>query len=91
MAYCIAFEPDLPPRALSLEKAVSLSQWPIPYFCLILATLLWCTILIIYRILTVGGAAGRIHVYQRLIKMLVEPRISVLCGANCSDSSRNSW
>ncbi len=37
-----------------------------------MATLLWCTILIIYRILSVGGAAGRMRVYQRLIEMLVE-------------------
>ncbi|SJL14001.1 uncharacterized protein ARMOST_17453 [Armillaria ostoyae] len=37
-----------------------------------MATLLWCTILTIYRILSVGGAAGRMRVYQRLIEMLVE-------------------
>ncbi|KAK0475987.1 hypothetical protein EDD18DRAFT_1385585 [Armillaria luteobubalina] len=37
-----------------------------------MATLLWCTIVIIYRILRVGGVAGRIHVYQRVIEMLVE-------------------
>ncbi len=37
-----------------------------------LTTLLWCTFLIIYRILIVGRAAGRTHVYQRLIEMLVE-------------------
>ncbi|KAK0196239.1 hypothetical protein F5146DRAFT_1133737 [Armillaria mellea] len=37
-----------------------------------MATLLWCTILIIYRILSVGGAAGRTGIYQRVIEMLVE-------------------
>ncbi len=48
------------------------SQLAVLYSSLILATLLWCTILIVYRILRVGGAAGRMHVYQRLIEMLVE-------------------
>ncbi len=37
-----------------------------------MATLLWCTILIIYRIVRVGGVARRTRVYQRLIEMLVE-------------------
>ncbi len=72
MAYCDAFGPDLSPQALSLQKVVSSSQSIVLYSSLILATLLWCTTLIIYRILRVGGAAGRIHVYQRLIEMLVE-------------------
>ncbi|PBK62482.1 hypothetical protein ARMSODRAFT_1061456 [Armillaria solidipes] len=58
-----------PPQALYLENIVS---WSTLYASLILATLLWCTILIIFRILRVGGAAGRIHVYQRVIEMLVE-------------------
>ncbi|KAK0495212.1 hypothetical protein EDD18DRAFT_266414 [Armillaria luteobubalina] len=57
------------PRALLLEEAVN---WAVLYSSLVMATLLWCTILIIYRILRVGGAAGRIHVYQRVIEMLVE-------------------
>ncbi|KAK0433282.1 hypothetical protein EV421DRAFT_2023600 [Armillaria borealis] len=47
-------------------------NWAVLYSSLILTTLLWCTILIIYRIWRVGGAAGRIHVYQRVIEMLVE-------------------
>ncbi|KAK0221146.1 hypothetical protein EDD85DRAFT_983378, partial [Armillaria nabsnona] len=68
-AYYTAFGPNAPPQALFLEKIVS---WSILYSSLILATLLWCTILIIYRIWRVGAAAGRMHVYQRLIEMLVE-------------------
>ncbi|KAK0435563.1 hypothetical protein EV421DRAFT_1986637 [Armillaria borealis] len=58
-----------PPQALYLENIVS---WSTLYSSLILATLLWCTILIIFRILRVGGAAGRIRVYQRVIEILVE-------------------
>ncbi|KAK0221104.1 hypothetical protein EDD85DRAFT_861925 [Armillaria nabsnona] len=57
------------PRALFIENIVS---WSVLYSSLILATMLWCTTLIIYRILRVGGAAGRIHVYQRVIEILVE-------------------
>ena len=37
-----------------------------------MVTLLWCTILIIYRILRVGRVAGRVRVYQRVIEMLME-------------------
>ncbi|KAK0221144.1 hypothetical protein EDD85DRAFT_796541 [Armillaria nabsnona] len=47
-------------------------NWAVLYSSLILATFLWCTILIVYRIMRVGGAAGRMHVYQRVIEMLVE-------------------
>ncbi|PBK90383.1 hypothetical protein ARMGADRAFT_1014557 [Armillaria gallica] len=59
----------LPPQALYPENIVG---WAVLYSSLILATLLWCTILIIYRILRVGGAAGRMGLYQRVIEMLVE-------------------
>ncbi len=71
VAYYNAFGPieNVPPQALYLENIVN---WAMLYSSLILATLLWCTILIVYRILRVGGAAGRMHVYQRLIEMLVE-------------------
>ncbi len=71
MAYYDTFTPDesKSPRALLFENIVS---WSVLYSSLILTTLLWCTTLIIYRILRVGGAAGRIHVYQRVIEMLVE-------------------
>ncbi|KAK0221111.1 hypothetical protein EDD85DRAFT_983343 [Armillaria nabsnona] len=71
IAYYTAFEPigNTPPQALYLENVVN---WAVVYSSLILATLLWCTILIIYRILSMGGAAGRMRVYQRLIEMLVE-------------------
>ncbi|KAK0433260.1 hypothetical protein EV421DRAFT_1441328 [Armillaria borealis] len=69
ITYYTAFGPLVPPRALFLENLV---RWSVLYSSLILATLLWCTILIIYRIWRVGGAAGRIRVYQRVIEMLVE-------------------
>ncbi len=71
VAYYTAFGhiENMPPQALYLENIVN---WAVLYSSLILATLLWCTILIVYRILRVGGAAGRMHVYQRLIEMLVE-------------------
>ncbi|KAK0435524.1 hypothetical protein EV421DRAFT_2022477 [Armillaria borealis] len=71
VAYYSAFGPieNLPPQAFYLENIVN---WAVLYSSLILATLLWCTILIVYRILRVGGAAGRMHVYQRVIEMLVE-------------------
>ncbi len=59
----------MPPRALFLENVVS---WSVLYSSLIIAILLWCTILIIYHVWRVGGTAGRIHVYQRVIEMLVE-------------------
>ncbi|SJL18460.1 uncharacterized protein ARMOST_22049 [Armillaria ostoyae] len=46
------------------------------YISFILATTLWCTILIIYRILTVTGvkrrAGGRLRVYRHFIEVLVE-------------------
>ncbi len=46
------------------------------YASFILATTLWCTILIIYCILTVTGvrhgAGGRLRVYHRCIEVLVE-------------------
>ncbi|SJL11346.1 uncharacterized protein ARMOST_14749 [Armillaria ostoyae] len=46
------------------------------YITFVLATTLWCTLLIIYRILTVAGvkrgAGGRLRVYRRSIEVLVE-------------------
>ncbi|KAK0448983.1 uncharacterized protein EV420DRAFT_836893 [Desarmillaria tabescens] len=57
------------PRTLYLENIVN---WAVLYSSLILATLLWCTILIVYRILRVGAAAAMMRVYQRVIEMLVE-------------------
>ncbi|KAK0458997.1 uncharacterized protein EV420DRAFT_1479644 [Desarmillaria tabescens] len=46
------------------------------YLSSILATTLWCTLLIIFRILTVTGvrcgAGGRLRVYYRFIEVLVE-------------------
>ncbi|KAK0481137.1 hypothetical protein EDD18DRAFT_1363230 [Armillaria luteobubalina] len=69
VAYYEAFGSDPSPQALFLENIVS---WSTLYSSLILATLVWCTVLIIYRIWRVGGAAGRLHAYQRVIEMLVE-------------------
>ncbi|PBK58407.1 hypothetical protein ARMSODRAFT_1091220 [Armillaria solidipes] len=50
--------------------------FPILYICFILSTTLWCTLLIMYRILTVAGvkrgADGRLRVYQHFIEALVE-------------------
>ncbi len=46
------------------------------YIPFLLATTLWCTLLIIYRILTVAGvkrgADGRLNVYQHFIEVFVE-------------------
>ncbi|KAK0433267.1 hypothetical protein EV421DRAFT_1441565 [Armillaria borealis] len=71
VAYYSTFVPaeSKSPLALFFENTVS---WSVLYSSLILATLLWCTSLIIYRIWRVGGPAGRIHVYQRVIEILVE-------------------
>ncbi|KAK0220032.1 hypothetical protein IW262DRAFT_1482633 [Armillaria fumosa] len=51
--------------------------FPILYISFILMTTLWCTVLIIYRILIVTGpvkhgADSRLRVYQRFIEVLVE-------------------
>ncbi|PBK81472.1 hypothetical protein ARMGADRAFT_777851 [Armillaria gallica] len=50
--------------------------FPILYIFSALATTLWCTLLIIYRILTVArvkrGANGRLRVYGHFIEVLVE-------------------
>ncbi|PBK90534.1 hypothetical protein ARMGADRAFT_1064560 [Armillaria gallica] len=62
----------LKPYHLKPYTSRSVVHWAVLYSSLMLTTLLWCTILIIYRILIVGRAAGRTHVYQRLIEMLVE-------------------
>ncbi|PBK81483.1 hypothetical protein ARMGADRAFT_1171383 [Armillaria gallica] len=46
------------------------------YISFILATTLWCTLLIIYRILTIAGvkrgADGRLNVYHHFVEVLVE-------------------
>ncbi|KAK0467475.1 hypothetical protein IW261DRAFT_1598210 [Armillaria novae-zelandiae] len=70
VTFYTVFEPNTSsPQALYLKNAVN---WAVLYSSLIMATLLWCTTLIIYRIVRVGGVAGRTRVYQRLIEMLVE-------------------
>ncbi|KAK0196243.1 hypothetical protein F5146DRAFT_1176520 [Armillaria mellea] len=57
------------PRALYNENLVN---WAVLYSSLILATLLWCTIFIVHRILRVDGISAGMHVYHRLVEMLVE-------------------
>ncbi len=71
MAYYNAFGSveNLLPENLCLDNIV---DWLALYSLLILATLLWCTVFIVYRILRVDGAAGRMGIYQRVIEMLVE-------------------
>ncbi|KAK0226523.1 hypothetical protein IW262DRAFT_1294700 [Armillaria fumosa] len=55
---------------------ISSSVFVTLYFSFTLATTLWCTVLIIFRILTVTGvrrgAGGRLRVYRRFIEVLVE-------------------
>ncbi|KAK0479423.1 hypothetical protein EDD18DRAFT_1440791 [Armillaria luteobubalina] len=69
VAYYDSLGSPLSPHAIYVQKEVN---WAMLYASLMLATLLWCTILIIYRILRVGGTAGRMHIYQRVIELLVE-------------------
>ncbi|SJL14018.1 uncharacterized protein ARMOST_17470 [Armillaria ostoyae] len=71
VTYYSTFGPidNVPPQALYLEKIVN---WAVLYSSLILATFLWCTILIVYRILRLGGVAAGMRVYHRVIEMLVE-------------------
>lgn len=47
-------------------------NWAVLYSSLVLATLLWCTILIIYRILRVSGVATGICLYHRAIEVIVD-------------------
>ncbi len=46
------------------------------YTSFVLATTLWCTVLIIYRILTLAGVkrgtGGRLGVYQHFIEVFIE-------------------
>ncbi|SJK98367.1 uncharacterized protein ARMOST_01632 [Armillaria ostoyae] len=50
--------------------------FPMLYISFVLVTTLWCTVLIIYRILTVAGVkrggGGRLRVYQHFIEVFVE-------------------
>ncbi len=66
----MTFGSIVPPGASFLENIIS---WSVLYSSLILVTLLWCTILIIYRIRTLsGGVAAGMRVYRRVIEILVE-------------------
>ncbi|PBK67627.1 hypothetical protein ARMSODRAFT_1020623 [Armillaria solidipes] len=50
--------------------------FPTLYISFVLATTLWCTLFILYRILTIAGVRrgeeGRLRVYHRFIEVLVE-------------------
>ncbi len=60
----------------NIKAPASMGMFPMLYTSLILATTLSCTLLIIYRILTVAGARhgaeGRLRVYHHFIEVLVE-------------------
>ncbi|KAK0221132.1 hypothetical protein EDD85DRAFT_796529 [Armillaria nabsnona] len=70
VAFYETFRPEnMSPRALYIKNVVN---WAILYSLLILATFLWCTILIVYHILRLGGVVAAMRVYHRVIEMLVE-------------------
>ncbi len=70
---------------------------PVLYAAFSLATTLWCTLLIIYRILSVGwensGAGGGVRPYWHVIEILVESSalysVCVIIYVICF--TRNSW
>ncbi|PBK90530.1 hypothetical protein ARMGADRAFT_1082786 [Armillaria gallica] len=70
--YCSSFGPveNMAPQAVYLEKIGV--NWAVLYSSSELATLLWCTIFIVYRILRVGGIAAGMCVHHWLVEMLVE-------------------
>ncbi|KAK0433236.1 hypothetical protein EV421DRAFT_2040274, partial [Armillaria borealis] len=75
ITYYSSFGPveNMSPQAQYLEKIGKFRvNWAVLYSSSILATLLWCTIFIVYRILRVGGIAAGMRVYHSLIEMLVE-------------------
>ncbi|KAK0481116.1 hypothetical protein EDD18DRAFT_1436428 [Armillaria luteobubalina] len=47
-------------------------NWAVLYSSFILATLIWCTILIIYRILKISSMAAAIRSYRRAIEVIVD-------------------
>ncbi|PBK62439.1 hypothetical protein ARMSODRAFT_980711 [Armillaria solidipes] len=53
-------------------RALHVVLVPIACTTFAIATLLWCTILIVYRILRVGGLTAGMRVHHRLVEMLVE-------------------
>ncbi|KAK0221177.1 hypothetical protein EDD85DRAFT_263291 [Armillaria nabsnona] len=75
ITYYSSFGPveNMSPQAQHLEKIGKIRvNWAVLYSSSILATLLWCTIFIVYRILRVGGIAAGMRVYHRLVEILVE-------------------
>ncbi|KAK0221103.1 hypothetical protein EDD85DRAFT_861922 [Armillaria nabsnona] len=70
--YCSSFRPieNMSRQAVYVEKIGV--NWGVLYSSSVLATLLWCTIFIVYRILRVGSIAAGMRVYHRLVEMLVE-------------------
>ncbi len=66
-------------RIIGIYRAyfsVAVEGNPLLYITFLLVTTSWCTLLIIYRILTVAGvrqgAQGRLRLYRRFLQVLVE-------------------
>ncbi|KAK0479418.1 hypothetical protein EDD18DRAFT_847181 [Armillaria luteobubalina] len=75
ITYYSSFGPveNMSPRAQHLEHLQKTGvNWAVLYSSSVLATLLWCTIFIVYRILRISGIAAGMRVYHRLVEMLVE-------------------
>ncbi|KAK0468871.1 hypothetical protein IW261DRAFT_1677118 [Armillaria novae-zelandiae] len=75
ITYYSSFGPveNMSPQAQYLEHLQKTGvNWAVLYSSSVLATLLWCTIFIVYRILRVGGIAAGMRVYHRLVEILVE-------------------
>ncbi len=52
----------------------TIAEWMMSYMAMTLTTTLWCTIFILYRIISVTGSGYgvEIHSYRRVIEALVE-------------------
>ncbi|KAK0234049.1 hypothetical protein IW262DRAFT_1242386, partial [Armillaria fumosa] len=61
-----------PHGSASILYALESVNWAVLYSSLIMATMLWCTILIVYRILKVSGIATGIRLYRRMIEIMVD-------------------
>ncbi|PBL00121.1 hypothetical protein ARMGADRAFT_1072509 [Armillaria gallica] len=56
----------------SFLYALESVNWAVLYSSLILATTIWCTIFIVYRILKVSGIATGIRLYRGIIEVMVD-------------------
>ncbi|KAK0448985.1 uncharacterized protein EV420DRAFT_1647263 [Desarmillaria tabescens] len=70
--YDFASQSDGEYGSASILYTLKSVNWAVLYSSLVLATLLWCTILIVYRILIVSGIATGIRVYRRVIEIMVD-------------------